>query len=310
MVLMSSDTSHSEILKAMADETRIRLLRLLGREELNVQELCEILECPQPKVSRHLAVLRGAGLVIDRKDGTRVYCSLAPLTGRLEPMRPLLEGLAAEKHPDSKRLDAILRQRAETSIDFAERIAGSWDEIGAELHSPLAALYACVGLAPRGMTVADLGCGTGMMLPLLSRLGGQVWAVDQSAEMLAMAKTRCGKHALENIHYLRSDLGSLGGKLPPCDALLLHFVLHQVASPSALLASLKPLLKKGGRLVIVDQLPHGDESARSRFGSVWLGFSQEQLEGWLKKAGFSQIAWTPLSPEERRKASFAVAALA
>jgi ArsR family transcriptional regulator len=69
-------------------------------------------------------------------------------------------------------------------------------------------------------------------------------------------------------------------------------------------------LKKGGRLVIVDQLPHGDESARSRFGSVWLGFSQEQLEGWLKKAGFSQIAWTPLSPEERRKASFAVAALA
>lgn len=286
-----SDEQHSVILKAMADETRLRLLRLLSKEELNVQELCDILQMPQPRISRHLAVLKQIHLLQDRREGTRAYYSLCSLSGVLKDFRSYIDSVCNSQHGDLLRLENTLKSRTQISREFASSMAQHWDDISAGLHSPLASMFSMAGLAPRGLSVVDLGSGTGIMLPLLSRFASKVYAVDHSSEMLEQARRRCEKLGIENVEYLVSDLSSLKEKITGCDALLLHFVMHQVASPQNLLSDLYPLLKKGGRLLIVDQQKHDDESVRTKYGSLWLGFGEEQLCSWMDKAGFVEADW-------------------
>lgn len=277
-----NDETQSNILKSLADETRLRLIRILAKEELNVQEICEILDLPQPRISRHLSVLRSSKLVVDRRDGTRIYYSLAQLDDDLKPFESYLSSIAVSDHDDLISLEATLKKRELQSKDFAAAMAENWDEIGSELHSPTAAIFSLAAMAPKDMVLADLGCGTGLMLPILSRLGQKVYAIDHSAEMLTVAEKRCQNLEIDNVDFVNSSLDDLDGSIDQCDVLFLHFVLHQVASPQTLLASLFKHLKPGGRLVIVDRSPHEDESARSRFGSIWLGFSEDKLAGWLE----------------------------
>ncbi len=285
------DEEHSIILKSIADETRLRILRLLNREELNVQELCDILQMPQPRISRHLAVLKQIDLVSDRRDGTRVYYSISKFNGVLGDFQNYLTALCQAYHPDIERLEQTLKKRTEISKEFAGNMADHWDEISVGLHTPIASMFSMATLAPRGLTVADLGSGTGIMLPLLSRFAEKVYAVDHSVEMLTKAKKRCQQLQIQNVEYIASELIELKKIIKNCDAALLHFVLHQVASPQTLLQELSHILKIGGRVVIVDQLKHEDESVRKKYGSLWLGFAEDQLREWLTHAGFKNIDW-------------------
>lgn len=308
-----ADEQQSAILKALADETRLRLTRLLWREELNVQELCEILDLAQPRVSRHLATLRAAGIVRDQREGTRVYYRVAGLEDELQHIRDYLQRIAAQPHPDIERMDAVLRQRSRLSLDFADQAAPEWDQIGLQLHSSTAALFALAHLAPRGLTLADLGCGTGLLLPVLAAFADCVYAIDQSAEMLEHARRRCQEGGIDNVHFIETELEDLPQALPePCDCMLLHFVLHQVARPGLMLNQLREALSPGGRLVIVDRTAHEDESSRTKFGSLWLGFERDRIEQWLDEAGFAGVLWQRLSPPETGVAAgpvFVVAAV-
>ncbi|MFW6414391.1 MAG: ArsR/SmtB family transcription factor [Verrucomicrobiota bacterium] len=281
---------HVEVLKAIADHTRMRILRLLYHEELNVYELCRVLDMPQPRISRHLGALRQAGLVSLRKEGTKTYYSLH------EPeesgfLKSYLEELGQSDHPDLERLEESLHQRKAAVESFAEEKAAEWDNIGKLLHNPYASMLALASMAPRGLTVTDLGTGTGLLLPFLSALADHVYAVDHSAAMLRRARSRCRQTNLRNITFLNRRIEELGQELPACDALLLHFVLHQIASPTALFASLRHFLKPGGRVVIVDRVKHEDEAAKSVLGSLWLGFQQEQLAKWFQEAGLENPFW-------------------
>lgn len=295
------DTVQSNLLKALADENRLRLARLLSHEELNVQELCEILEMAQPKVSRHLSVLRQAGLVADHREGSRVYYSLSSLAGELEMIAEYLRSIAEQGHPDLERMEACLRRRTRISRDFAQQRADEWDEIGIELHSTTAALIAMAHLAPGGLVLADLGTGTGLMLPVLASFADKVYAVDHSEEMLDHARRRCEEHALDNVEFLCCDLGEFADQVgPACDCLLLHFVLHQLARPAANLKAAGSALKPGGKLVVVDRTKHDDEEARQRFGSLWLGFDEDAISPWLRRAGLGQLRFQSLRVQDRR----------
>jgi len=281
---------HVKILKALADHTRMRILRLLYHEELNVYELCRVLDMPQPRISRHLGALREAELVNVRKEGTKVYYSVhEPEDSGI--FNDYLEELGNSDHPDLEKLQESLYQRKQAAESFADQKAAEWDNIGKMLHNPYASLLALASMAPRGLTVADLGTGTGLLLPFLSALADQVYAVDHSAAMLRRARSRCRQAELNNVTCLQSSIEELDNKIPTCDALLLHFVLHQVASPSALLKSLTSYLKPGGQIVIVDRVKHEDETAKSILGSLWLGFNQEQLDEWFEEAGLSHGFW-------------------
>jgi len=301
------DEEHSVILKAIADETRLRLIRLLYQEELNVQELCEILQMPQPRISRHLSVLKQINMVSDRRDGTKAYYSVCKFKGVLEDFNEYIKSICGQPHADLKRLESTLKKRTEISKEFASSMAEHWDEISAGLHSPIASMFSMATLAPRGLTVADLGSGTGIMLPLLSKFASKVYAVDHSEEMLAKARKRCDQLEISNVEYIASELKELKNRLSDCDSTLLHFVLHQVASPQTLLKDLCPVLKPGGRVVVVDQVKHDDESVREKYGSLWLGFEEAQLCEWMEKAGFKDIDWLVLD-DPSSKGVFVVSA--
>ena len=294
-----SDEDHTLILKALADETRLRLVRVLQKEELNVQEICEITNLPQPKISRHLAVLKNSGLVNDRRDGTRIFYVAANLQKDCPSLADYIKALVNSDHPDLSRLEKILIKRAKESREVVHGLADQWDDVISSLHHPGAAVFALPGFAPRGMKIADLGCGTGLLLPLLGRFHGEIYAVDQSEVMLNKARQRAADNKINNINFIQADLTSGKLEIPNCDALLLHFVLHQIPSPLNLLNSIANCCQPGGRLIIVDMNSHEDESTRERFGSVWLGFDQSQLEGWLKTAGFIDISFSSLQENSK-----------
>ncbi len=295
----NTDEIQSAILKALADENRIRLLRLLSREVLNVQELCEILELPQPRVSRHLSVLRGIGLVTDQREGSRVYYRIAQLDGEFALIAEYLGGISGQDHPDLERMEAVLRRRTRASRDFAREQAGHWDLLGRELHSSTAALLGLAEMAPRGLVLADLGAGTGLLLPVLASFAGKVYAVDHSSEMLDYARKRCAEQGAENVEFLCCGLDDLPQALPEaCDCMLMHFVLHQLARPLHILRTVTKGLKPGGRLVIVDRTKHEDEEARRKFGSLWLGFERETIRNWLEAADLHEFVYHELRPDQ------------
>ena len=292
-----SDEEHSQILKALADETRLRLMRLLLQEELNVQEICDITTLPQPKISRHLAVLKNCGLVSLRRDGTRIYYAAVNMQEKCSSLSAYISAITSSEHSDTQRMAVVLLKRASESRKVMNCLADQWEKVISSLHNPAASIFALAGFAPRGMTIADLGCGTGLLLPLLARLDGEVYAVDQSEAMLNRARERCSELKLKNMNFIQADLADGEIDIPDCDAQLLHFVLHQIPSPQSLLKRIANNCKAGGRLIIVDMEKHDDESTRERFGSVWLGFEENQLKEWLSEAGFDEVNFLKLQEE-------------
>ncbi len=289
---MLQDDIH--LLKALADTTRLRILRLLTAEELSVHELVKILQAPQPSVSRHLAILRNAELVVDRRAGARVYYSVSEkLTGHDVFGRYLAE-MAQGGHGDAQRLEQCLIERSAAIESFADEKADQWDELARGLQQLPAEMLMIAGLAPAGQVVADLGTGTGLLLPFLSTFAGRVFAVDQSSAMLRRARARAERAQLKNVEFVKARLEQLDGQIPECDALTLHFVLHQTSSPQLVLENVAEVMKPGARLVLVDRLPHNDESAAEKYGSIWFGFDHEQILNWSKNAGLTEKLWFQL----------------
>ncbi len=296
--MTNTDEKQSAILKALADENRIRLLRLLACEVLNVQELCEILDLPQSRASRHLSVLRTVGLVHDQREGSRVYYSLAKLDDEFQLIAGYIEGIAKQEHPDLERMQAVLRKRTRASQDFAEEQAGRWDQLGSELYSGTAALLAIAQLTKSDRITADLGTGTGLLLPLLGGISGKVYAIDHSNEMLSHARQRCSEQQVGNVDFLCADLDALDTVMPePCDCILMHFVLHQLARPRHVVQTVTRCLKTQGNLVLVDRVKHEDETSREKFGSLWLGFEESAVRDWFQSAGLSDIIYHKLTPD-------------
>jgi ubiquinone/menaquinone biosynthesis C-methylase UbiE/DNA-binding transcriptional ArsR family regulator len=304
------DERQSGLLKALADETRLRLVRLLSIETLNVQELCDILEMAQPKVSRHLSILRAVQLVKDQRDGSRVYYSLPAFEGDMKWIGKYIHSISEQNHPDRGRLTAVLRNRAKQTAEFNRGRVHEWDQVGSQLHSSTAALLALGALTPRGLTVADFGTGTGLLLPVLSTFADRVYAVDQSKEMLEYAEQRCQKSGVDNVEFVNADIEDVDRSLPSrCHCVLLHFVLHQVARPPFILSKAYDVLYPGGRLVIVDSLAHDDETARNKYGSLWLGFEESKISRWLESCGFRNERFQALKKtgkEERDKDAKAI----
>lgn len=294
-----------QLFKALGDETRLRIVRLLHREELNVQEIGQILEIPQPSVSRHLAVLKSAGVVSDRRDGTKIFYTMEDHSGTLRSVDSVMREVAETDHPDLGRLAGVVAARAQDTKRFMDEQAEHWEEIVGMLHNSAASLLALANMVPRGMIIGDLGTGTGLFLPVLSAMAEEVHAADQSAALLRRARNRCRQAELNNVVFHHADLADLPEDFPQCDALLLHFVLHQIASPAALLKKLSAVLKLDGRLIIVDRCEHDDERAKQQFGSLWLGFSREKIEHWLKESGLKLLFWDDIPGKGSGDAAFA-----
>jgi ubiquinone/menaquinone biosynthesis C-methylase UbiE/DNA-binding transcriptional ArsR family regulator len=273
--------------RALGDETRLGLLCALMSEELSVGELSEVMQAGQPGVSRHLSALRDAGLVIARKHGAATYY-------RIRPGDPILEGaLEAELRRRSVELGlgprierAIARRRVKAEAFFDEQ-AASWDALRAQLLDQAASLSSLLPLIPRGLRVADIGTGTGGMLPQLAEFADSIVAVDISKEMLRRARARAKALDLRNVEFLKADLQSLPIASGTVDAAFATLVLHHAPNPRAALQEMTRILKPGGTVVIVDLDEHPHEWLRDEQADVWLGFTREEIMGHLASVGLT-----------------------
>jgi len=249
-----------------------------------VGELTGILGMAQSRVSGHLAVLREAGLVQDRRQGTSAFYSARP-EGEASTLWAAVRDSAGETGPDPAdrtRLAETLARREVRSREFFDRIASAWDGRSERLGLH-AGGFALAGLLPEGLTVLDLGTGTGGFLPTLTRYAGRVLAVDLSRDMLERARQEGEGRA----GLIRADAGRLPLPDHTMDGVVLNMILHHLRSPEEVLRETARVMKPGGRGVVVDFEIHDEAWLLEEEGHRWAGFSPAQIGSWCVDAGLS-----------------------
>jgi len=280
-----------ETLRLLADPTRSRILHLLHRGELAVGELQEILGLPQSRISTHLALLRKAQLVHDRRDGKKSFYSLArdlPLSvAGIVDAALAASAREPKSAADQRSLQRIIekrRQKAEQHFNLvADRLGRnycpgrSWEAIGQMLFL----------LTPR-VRIADLGAGDGTLSRLLARQAESVHCVDNSPRMVQVGRALAKKEHLRNLTYILGNIEKVPLPDRSIDLALLSQALHHAENPRLALAEAFRILKPGGRLLILDLRAHRFEKARELYADRWLGFKENELHDWIEEAGFRQ----------------------
>jgi len=303
-----------EHMSALADPIRCRMLLLLEKHELTVSELCAVLQMPQSSVSRQLKTLADDDWVVSRRDGTsRFYSMLAedldPGAKRLWPL--IREQVAATSGAgqDERRLRGVLARRRAKSQEFFATAAGGWDRLREDLFGDTFFLWGVLGLIDPALIIGDLGCGTGQLTETVAPYARKVIAVDSSADMLDAARARVGDAA--NVDIRQGDLENLPIAAGALDAAMLSLVLHYAPSPAKALSEVSRVLRPGGRVLVVDMLPHEREDYQQQMGHVWLGFSDKQIARFLTGAGFDnvRVRALPADPDAKGPALFAAVAV-
>src|SRR5262245_56345693 len=294
---------------ALADPTRLRLLRLLERHELGVAELCDVLQLPQSTVSRHLKVLTDEGWTRSRRQATtHLYRTLLDELNIPQRKLWLLAREQTDSWPqvaqDRLRLASRLRQRELSSQEFFAGAAGQWDKLRRDLYGENFSTAAMLSLLPAEYVIADLGCGTGNVAATLAPNAKRVIGVDSSNAMLKAARKRLSDFS--NVDLRRGGLEQLPIEDVTCDAALLLLVLSYVDAPAKVLKEAARILKPGGCAVVVDLLPHDRDDFRRQMGQVSLGFTSDRIESILESCGFakSAIRQLPLEPNVKGPALF------
>jgi len=289
-------------LKLLSDPVRLRLCALLARTELAVQELVSITGMQQSRISNHLSLLKRAGLVRDRREGTWSFHSLVE-PNENGPLSPSLFAATVQRFVsaddgvrDLHAVRAVLDQRRQKSRDMHDRLADRWSDVGQEFV--LGTLRAEVlALAwPCGPAVADLGCGTGFFATWLAGRGARVVAVDHSERMLAAARRRTRD---AGITFRRGELDALPLADGEVNAAFSNLVWHHLPDHGAAAREVFRVLAPGGAVVISDLLPHEAEWMREQMGDLRLGLKPEQIIGALARAGFTELRHEPLADRHR-----------
>ena len=289
-----------DILKVLADRTRLRLIALLAREELGVAEIQEVMGMGQSRISSQLALLRQAGLVVDRREGKKAFYSLRE--DLPAPQLALLNAAIAstadtgEALADRDNLGRILQKRRRVSEQYFNLIAGrlgknycpgrSWEAIG----------RMALRLAPP-VVIADLGAGEGLVSQLLARAARQVWCIDNSPRMVEVGSALAEKNGLANLAYKLGDIEAVPLPAASVDLAILSQALHHAQHPQKAIDEAFRILRPGGQILVLDLAEHSFEKARELYADVWLGFSEGVLHGFLRRAGFAKVEVTTASRE-------------
>jgi ArsR family transcriptional regulator len=277
-------------LRILGDESRVRLLLLLEREELSVAELQEILSMGQSRISTHLSQLKQAGLVADRKVGKN---SLYRFTGKeLSDLLHAAECEIPEAAEDAKALDLALGKRQDKMRAYFDELAGKFGRNYVPGRSWKALAETLLQLLPP-MVIADLGAGEGTFSQLLAQRAQQVIAVDNSAKMVEFGAQLAKENGIPNLEYRQGDLESPPIAESSVDLAFFSQSLHHAIHPERAVDEAYRILKPGGRIVVLDLKKHTFEEARDLYADTWLGFSEVEVRGFLEQAGFRQVrSWT------------------
>ncbi|MCC6508207.1 MAG: metalloregulator ArsR/SmtB family transcription factor [Pirellulaceae bacterium] len=296
---MISSLAPLDWLQTLADPTRVRLLRLLDREELSVTELCTVLQLPQSTVSRHLKLLVGEEWLASRRDGNN-HLYRVELTSWSDARSDLWSWVRQQASDvtttqlDDRRLEQVLAERPR-SDDFFRSAAAQWDAMRVELFGPRVDACALAATLSPSAVVGELGCGSAPLAQLVAPFVRQVIAVDNSPAMLAAAEQQ-----LKGLHNVALQLASLD-RLPIADGQLdaawLVLVLPYFVEGAGILREAARVLKPGAPLIIVDMSPHDRQLYRQEMGHVRLGLSRDLLQGWCDESGMSIERFWKLPPD-------------
>ncbi|THB66277.1 MAG: methyltransferase domain-containing protein [Desulfovibrio sp.] len=274
-------------IKALADETRLRLLNILVRHELNVNELVAILGMGQSRISRHLKILADSGLAQSRRDGLWVfYRAVDNGSGRelIDALKPFMA--EAGLRQDLSRAAEVVDDRQKATKQFFDAIAGDWDRRSREMLGDLDLAEEITRRMPMSRVAVDLGCGTGEILASMLAKAESVIGVDNAPAMLARARQRFAGNG-EDVSLRIGELHHLPLRDQEVDFALISMALHHLVKPQDALMEAYRVLGPGGNFLVVDLTRHDVEAMRSDQGDRWLGFDPEELTTWLNKAGFS-----------------------
>ena len=291
----------TEILQVLSDSTRLRMVKLLGQEELSVAELQEILEMGQSRISSHLGLLRRHEMVNDRKEGKKTFYALNQVVvQRFELIRVALAEESEEEFWESDRsaLNRIVDRRRRASERYFDEVADrlgknyvpgrSWDAIG----------HFLLRLVPR-ITIADLGAGEGMISQLLAERVRKIYCIDSSKSMVRLGKELAKKNNLLNLSYKQGDIENVPLTKGSVDLALMSQSLHHAQRPEKALSEAFRILRKGGQLVVLDLKEHQFAKARQLYGDQWLGFPENELYRMIKSVGFRKVKVETIAKEER-----------
>lgn len=285
-----------ELYRVLAEPLRLRLLALAADEELGIGELAELLDEGQPNVSRHAAALRQAGLLGDRKEGTRTFVKVVPAASADPVVADALRSGRAlcEKDGSLARVPEVVRAREAAAHEFFARPGKARvDALPAEMGAYLAAI---APLLPRRNLALDAGTGDGRLLEVLAPLYERVVGVDRAEAQLARARERAGARGFENVTLLCGELDSKEVRKAVgagADAVFASRVLHHAPQPARVVAQLASLLAPGGALVVVDYARHDDETMRDQ-ADAWLGFDGAELRRFARGAGLDEAHVTKI----------------
>jgi ArsR family transcriptional regulator len=280
------------LLKSLADPCRLRLVAVLLRGEFTVQELTRMFGMGQSRISRHLKILTEAGILTVKRQGTWSYYRVGEKNSLFNALLPALEqGLEQLPHRenDLASLAQILEERRRRSLEFFDRHARQWDDLCRSLLPVSEYLDTLVAAVPAGITVLEVGVGTGGLLTELADKNRTVIGVDHSPAMLEEARRRLLASGLSGIELRLGEMTHLPLPNESVGCVVANMVLHHAPDPAAVLGEIRRVLTPGGLLLLADLARHEREWVREQLADQWLGFGEDELSTWLLAAGFPEI---------------------
>jgi len=289
-------------LRALADPTRLRMVALLERDELSVNELQEVTRLGQSRISTHLGLLQDAGLLQSRREGKRTFYrpnAQADSAAR-ELIQLAIRGAKElpEYESDQINLKRILARRREQAQVYFNQIAGRFDRVYGPGRSWQAFGHLLLRVLPP-LVVADLGAGEGLLSELLARRCKRVIAVDNSEKMVSFGTAKAKKNGLKNLEFRLGDLQEPPIEPNSVDLVVLSQALHHAEEPAKAIAAAYKILRPHGQIMILDLLKHNFEKAHELYGDRWAGFAESDLHRWLEEAGFRKIEISVVAREEQ-----------
>lgn len=289
-------------LRALSDPTRLRIMALLEKDELSVNELQEITRMGQSRISTHLGLLQDSELVESRREGKRTFYKLNQEAdaGASQFIQLAIRGAQelGDHDADQINLKRVINRRSEQAQIYFNQIAGRFDRVYGPGRSWQAFGHLLLRILPP-LTVADLGAGEGLLSELLARQCKKVIAVDNSEKIVEFGAAKAKKNNLKNLEFRLGDLQNPPIEAASVDLVILSQALHHAEIPAKTLEAAHKILKPHGQILILDLLKHNFEKARELYGDRWLGFAESDLHRWLEEAGFKKIEISIVAREEQ-----------
>ena len=273
-------------LKAVSDQTRLRLFYILQRYELNVNELVSIIGMVQSGISRHLNILMESGLLFSRRDGSFIYYS----ADRNEKNKPFIDLVSAElssediSKSDISKAEEIIKIRKRRTKNFFQNVAHTWDSLKKEVLGEFDLANIIENQVEISGIIADLGCGTGELIQRVHKRGHSFIGVDSSPEMLDQARKRLSD--FKHVQLRLGELEHLPMKNAEANTVILSMVLNYISGPAKAIQEINRIMAPGGLFIISDFEKHNQESIKELIGGSWIGFQENEVRTWLKESDF------------------------